>query len=171
LLEEATLGFSEDSASGVVTPIRAVKGNGSPVSDRRSDERRAHNQLGPRVGEAERRRGERRAESRRGFERLLIEIPVEQHVGTDVFYRVSSDLSVLGLSIRNATPHPPKTLVWLRFTLPDCEEGRPIGCYGLVTGPLEDGLGMRVKFIALDARHTRRIARFVTSMARRQSLA
>lgn len=138
------------------------------IADRRRNDRRAHARLGGRVATNERRRDhrERRRNDRRGFERLSIELAVEERVGTDVYFRVSHDLSVLGLAVRHATPHPPRTLVQLRFTLPDADEGREIVTYGLVTGPLSGGAGMRVKFVALDAQHAKRISRFIARNVR-----
>lgn len=140
------------------------------VNDRRNDDRRGHRTLGARVGDGERRRDhrERRKGDRRGFARLAIELPVEERCGNETYWRVTQDLSVLGLSMKFATPHPPRTMVSLRFTLPDDEEGEYISTHGLVTTAIAGGEGMRVKFVALDAKHARRIGRFVAAAQREQ---
>lgn len=103
---------------------------------------------------------DRRQGERRRTKRVPVEMWVEETLEDALYFQRSANLSAGGLFFEQTIPHPIGTLVNLKFTLPGYDE--PIETQGEIVGtPVEEGLGMAVKFIDLTEQQRESIERFV----------
>ena len=86
---------------------------------------------------------------RRIHTRVRLEIWVEESHDDTIYFLHSENLSTGGMFLAGTLPHPPGTVVSLKFTLPG--EDLPITTRGeVIANPSDHQVGMRVRFIDLD---------------------
>ncbi len=113
----------------------------------------------------DRRRGERRKADRRASQRVPLELWMEEVSGDDVYFRRTGNLGAGGVYFDRAIPHAVGTMVTLKFSLPGDREmvvarGEVVSAAGSAKG-----LGMGVKFIAVEGDGLERIRMFVQRVA------
>ena len=153
---------NRDGLSQRVRPVRTSCVE-APMSgnDRRVQERRRGDLS---VRPDRRSAGERRTVDRRSDTRVAVELWMEEVSGQDVLFRRTGNLGLGGVYFDKAIPHAVGTTVTLRFALP--EEQEMIVARGEVVSAAgtSDGLGMGVKFIAIEGQGEARIGHFIRSM-------
>lgn len=110
--------------------------------------------------------GDRRRRSRRGFDRVPVELEVRLRHGGRGLTCPSEDISVLGISVGGAVALPVGALVRLAFTLPDDLAEFPILTWAQVVANETCTATLRLRFVGLRACDARRIGRFVVDAAR-----
>jgi uncharacterized protein (TIGR02266 family) len=99
---------------------------------------------------------------RRESRRVTVELWVEESHGRELYFQRASNLSIGGLFLEGTLPHPPGTVVRLRFTLPG--DSTPIETRGeIVNVPGEEGRGMGLHFVELSPSDRERIDRFIAA--------
>lgn len=99
---------------------------------------------------------------RRNYQRIPVEMWVEEVRGADRYFQRSGNVSRGGIFLDGTIPHPRGTVVNLRFTLPG--ESEPLQVRGQIVGePSADRLGMHVQFldVADDSPLARRLEEFL----------
>jgi len=97
---------------------------------------------------------------RRESPRVTVELWVEESLGKELYFQRASNVSAGGLFLEGTLPHPPGTVVRLRFSLP----GDPyvIETKGeIVNIPGEEGRGMGLHFVDLADADRARIERLL----------
>ncbi len=69
---------------------------------------------------------------RRQEKRIPVEMWVEERLGSETYFQRSANLSLGGIYLDHTIPHPPGTVVQLKFTLPGDSE--PISVMGEIVG-------------------------------------
>jgi hypothetical protein len=129
--------------------------------DRRKQDRRRE-QVGV---EVDRRGADRRRADRRASTRVALELWMEEVSGDDVYYRRSGNLGEGGVFFDRAVPHAIGTMVTLKFALPGDREmvvarGEVVSASGA-----RNGLGMGVRFMAVEGDGLERVRAFVRRIA------
>lgn len=98
---------------------------------------------------------------RRQSPRLVLSLWVEELYGRDIYFRRTHDISSGGAYFDRATGHPVGTRITLRIGLPN--NSAPITSEAVVVGAHDNpqGLGMRVKFVNMDAASAARLQDFL----------
>jgi uncharacterized protein (TIGR02266 family) len=86
-------------------------------------------------------------EERRRAKRIAIDIWIEAEEKDDIYFQRAANMSAGGAFFAQTLPHPPGTLVSLKFTLPG--ESNEIHCKGKVVEGHAEALGMGVEFVDL----------------------
>jgi len=87
-------------------------------------------------------------DERREHKRLPVKLWVDETHESNTYFQRAANLSVGGMFLEGTIPHPPGTIVHLRFSLPDDDE--PIEVRAEVVGDSTDHLGMSVKFLDVE---------------------
>lgn len=97
---------------------------------------------------------------RRESPRVTIELWVEESLEKELYFQRASNLSAGGLFLDGTLPHPPGTVVRLRFSLPG--DPVPIETAGEIVN-VPGGRGMGLHFVDLADADRARILRFIES--------
>jgi uncharacterized protein (TIGR02266 family) len=109
------------------------------------------------------RQEQRMDQERRAHQRVPVEMHVEETHSTATYFQRSANLSLGGIFLESTLPHPPGTKIELKIELPD--GGEPLVVQGEVVTPAgTDEIGMRVRFVDLDAKATVRIEKVLAAL-------
>jgi uncharacterized protein (TIGR02266 family) len=95
---------------------------------------------------------------RRAHPRCALELWVEETAGEVTYYQRTANVSLGGMYLSGTIPHPPGTPVKVEFSVPgDPERFRVPG--EVVADPTAGTLGMRIRFVDLEAPVRERLER------------
>ena len=100
-----------------------------------------------------------REQERRQSKRVAVQLWVKERDPDGVYYNHATNLSVGGMYLERAIPHPVGTEVELQFTLPD--EKDPIAVRARIVNAAVESMGMGLSFVDIAPEVLARIENFV----------
>ena len=126
-----------------------------------TDRRRTDRRKAPASVPTDRRRDDRRKGDRRRAARAPLDLWVEEEKGEELYFRRTGNVSLGGIYFEQTIPHALGTKVKLRFSLPGSADVIEATGEIVNTPQQKDGLGMGLRFLAIDEASRTRLATFI----------